>query len=420
MDSAAHDLAALAAQREARGPAVILPNPGALDGVLVADFSRVLSGPYCTMMLGDLGADVIKIERPGSGDESRGWGPPFAGGESAYYLSINRNKRSIALDLAREDHREAARRLVARAHVLVENFRPGTMERLGFSYDECAEGNPRIVYASITGFGETGPARDEPGYDYVAQARGGIMSVTGEPGGEPQKVGVAIADITTGLYCAIAILAALRSAEATGRGQRVHTSLLESQVAWLANQASNYLVGGMEPTRMGNAHPNIVPYQVFQGSDRPFVLAVANQMHWARFCAVMDLGGIERDPRFADNATRVANRDALIGILSSRFASRTRDEWISELSAAEVPCGPINSIAEVFDDRQVRALGLVETIHHPTVGDLPLVRSPLGLGSTPAVTRLPPPLLGEHTLEILSELGYSDEEARSLGGGGSR
>jgi crotonobetainyl-CoA:carnitine CoA-transferase CaiB-like acyl-CoA transferase len=390
---------------------------GALDGVLVADFSRVLSGPYCTMMLGDLGADVIKVERPGSGDETRGWGPPFAAGESAYYLSINRNKRSITLDLARSDHREAARRLVAKAHVLVENFRPGTMERLGFGYETVAELNPRLVYASITGFGDTGPARDEPGYDYVAQARGGIMSVTGEPGREPQKVGVAIADITTGLYCTIAVLAALRTAEETGRGQRVHTSLLESQVGWLANQASNYLVGGMEPTRMGNAHPNIVPYQVFHASDRPFVVAVANEIHWQRFCSVMGLGDLERDPRFADNAARVANRDTLIEVLAERFKTRTRDEWIAALGDAEVPCGPINSIAEVFDDPQVRALGLVETVRHPTIGDLPLVRSPLGLGATPAATRRPPPLLGEHTLEILSELGYSDAEVRSIAAG---
>src|SRR5688572_5038581 len=275
-----------------------------LQNIRVLDITRALSGPYCTMILGDLGADVIKVERPGSGDETRGWGPPFAEGESAYYLAINRNKRSLALDLARADHREAARRLVSRAHVLVENFRPRTMERLGLGYDDARALNPRLVYASITGFGLDGPARDEPGYDFVAQARGGIMSITGEPDGDPQKVGVAIADITTGLFSAISILAALRHAEATGEGQRVHTSLLASQAAWLANQASNFLVGGMEPTRMGNAHPNIVPYQVFHAADRPFVLAVANETHWERFCAAMALNEMRADPRYESNAER--------------------------------------------------------------------------------------------------------------------
>ncbi|MGZ4142360.1 MAG: CaiB/BaiF CoA transferase family protein, partial [Actinomycetota bacterium] len=261
---------------------------GPLEGITVADFSRVLSGPWCTMTLGDLGADVIKIERPGTGDETRGWGPPFSGGESAYYLATNRNKRSICLDLARADHRAVAERLVARADVVIENFRPGTMDRLGFGEDACRALNPSVVYASITGFGLSGPARDRPGYDFTVQGIGGVMSITGEPDGDPEKVGVAIADITAGLYCAIGILAALWQRDRSGDGRRVHVSLLGSQVAWLANQASNFLNGGLEPTRMGNAHPNIVPYQVFHASDEPFIVAVANETIWRRFCAVLD------------------------------------------------------------------------------------------------------------------------------------
>jgi len=387
---------------------------GALEGILVADFSRVLSGPWCTMTLGDLGADVIKVERPGAGDETRGWGPPFAGGESAYYLSTNRNKRSVSLDLARADHRAVAERLVGRADVVIENFRPGTMDRLGFSEEACRALNPGVVYASITGFGLSGPARDRPGYDFTVQGIGGVMSITGEPDGDPEKVGVAISDITAGLYCAIGILAALRYRDHSGDGQRVHVSLLGSQVAWLANQASNYLNGGVEPTRMGNAHPNIVPYQVFHGSDAPFIIAVANETIWRRFCDALGRTELAEDPRFATNRDRVANRDALAADLTRTFAGRTRDEWLGDLERAEVPCGPINSIGEVFADEQVRALGLAQQVPHPTAGTVRLVKAPIDLDRSPAEIGRHPPLLGEHTKEVLAELGYSEEEVRLL------
>ena len=387
---------------------------GPLDGVVVADFSRVLSGPWCTMTLGDLGADVIKVERPGAGDETRGWGPPFAGGESAYYLSTNRNKRSVELDLARADHHEAAERLVTKADVVIENFRPGTMDRLGFGEAVCRALNPSVVYASITGFGLSGPSRDRPGYDFTIQGIGGLMSITGEPGGDPEKVGVAISDITAGLYCAIGILAALKHRDQTGEGQRVHVSLLGSQVAWLANQASNYLNGGLEPTRMGNAHPNIVPYQVFHAADEPFVLAVANEAIWQRFCVEIGRVDLAQDPRFETNADRVANRSALTDVLARVFAEQPRATWLATLDAAGVPSGPINTVAQVFADEQVRALGLVEEITHPTAGVVRLPRAPFDLDKTPAETRRHPPLRGEHTGDVLRELGYSGEEVDSL------
>ncbi len=385
-----------------------------LSDVVVADFSRVLSGPWCTMTLGDLGADVIKVERPGTGDETRGWGPPFAGGESAYFLSTNRNKRSIALDLGREDHREAAMELIARADVVVENFRPGTMDRLGFSEDACRERNPSVVYASISGFGLHGPTRDRPGYDFIIQGQGGVMSITGEPDGDPQKVGVAISDITAGLYCAIGVVAALRQRDRTGRGPRVHVSLLGSQVSWLANQASNHLVGGLDPTRMGNAHPNIVPYQVFHASDRPFVLAVANETIWDRFCTAIGRPELREDARFARNQDRVEHRAALAEDLTRVFAARARDTWIDMLTAAQVPCGPINTVAEVFRDEAVRALGMVETVAHPTAGELAQVRAPIDVGGLPLPVRRPPPTAGQHTEEILRALGYDDDRVTSM------
>lgn len=374
-----------------------------LHGLRVLDLSRVLAGPYCTMVLGDLGADVIKVEPPG-GDETRAWGPPFAAGESAYYLCVNRNKRGMVVDLKTEEGKHILQKLALQSDVLVENFRPGTLARYGLDYETLRPHNPRLVYCSISGFGQTGPLRDRPGYDFMIQAMGGIMSVTGEPDGEPMKVGVAVADLFAGQNAVIAILAALQTRERTGEGQHIDIALFDSQLGWLANVASNFLISGNLPERYGNAHPNIVPYQVFEAVDGWFALAVGNDRQFVRLCDVIGQPEWSSDERFATNAARVTNRNILIPLLKPIFTLRRVDAWLSLLEVAEIPCGPINALDKAFANPQVAAREMLVTMEHPTIGDLPLVGSPLKFSETPVEYRLPPPRLGEHTDEILRDV----------------
>jgi crotonobetainyl-CoA:carnitine CoA-transferase CaiB-like acyl-CoA transferase len=405
------------------------PTPGALDGVRVLDLSRVLAGPWCTQTLADLGAEVIKIERPPSpghpgGDDTRGWGPPFLkvrdgsdSAEAAYFLGANRNKRSVAVDIARPEGQALIRRLAAGCDVLVENYKVGDMARYGLDAASLRALNPRLVYASITGYGQTGPYRERAGYDYAVQGIGGLMSVTGErddlPGGGPQKVGVAVADLFTGMYTAVAILAALRHRDACGEGQVVDMALLDTQVAMLANLGANYLVTRQAPRRAGNAHQNIVPYQVFAVADGHLILAVGNDQQFERLCAVAGCPELAADERFARNAGRVRHRELLVPLLAARLATRTRTDWLAALEAAKVPCGPINDLADVFADPQVRSRGMTVTVTHPHTDALELVASPLKLSATPPVLRRPPPLLGQHTDEVLAEFGVpADERAR--------
>ncbi|MES2959551.1 MAG: CaiB/BaiF CoA-transferase family protein [Pseudomonadota bacterium] len=406
------------------------PPSAALAGVRVLDLSRVLAGPWCTQTLADLGADVIKVERPRSdghpgGDDTRGWGPPFLKdreghdtGEAAYYLGCNRNKRSITVDLAQPEGQALIHRLAAQCDVLVENFKVGDMARHGLDAPTMLAAQPRLVYCSITGFGQTGPYRDRAGYDYAVQGMGGLMSVTGErddlPGGGPQKVGVAVADLFTGLYATIAIQAALRHRDATGQGQHIDMALLDTQVTMLANLGANYLTTGAAPQRAGNAHQNIVPYQVFEVADGHLILAVGNDGQFMRFCEVAGRPDLASDARFLRNADRVRHRELLVPMLADLMRTRGKQQWLGALETAKVPCGAINNLAEVFDDPQVLAREMAVAVPHPLTDSLRLVASPMKLSATPVQVRRAPPLLGQHTDEVLAELGIDAAERADL------
>jgi crotonobetainyl-CoA:carnitine CoA-transferase CaiB-like acyl-CoA transferase len=391
---------------------------GALSGITILDLSRILAGPFATMLLGDLGADVIKVERPGAGDDTRQWGPPFTpSGESAYYLCANRNKKSITVDLSQAPGRALVRELATRADVLVENFRAGAMDRWEIGYSALSALNPGLVYCTITGYGQTGPYRDRPGYDNVIEAQGGVMSITGPsgPDGEPCKVGVAIVDITAGLYAALSILAALRHRDASGHGQYIDVALFDVQLSWLANVASAYLVSGEPPQRYGNAHPSIVPYQTVRTNDGHLMLAVGNDTQFRRLCEIVGCTEWASDSRFSTNAARVEHRDELMAQLEREFEGRSSADWTSALQAAGIPCGPVNSIPQALDTEQAQARGMLQSIPHPADGDIRQIGPAVKLSKTPASIRSAPPRLGEHTEEVLRDfLGRSDHEVHEL------
>ena len=403
---------------------------GALSHIRVLDLSRILAGPWAGQMLADLGADVIKVERPGAGDDTRGWGPPWlrdAAGEdtteAAYYLCANRNKRSITVDITQAEGQALVRKLAAESDVVLENYKLGGLKRYGLDYDSLKAINPRLVYCSITGFGQDGPYASRAGYDFLIQGLGGLMSITGRPdyesGGGPMKVGVALTDILTGLYASNAVLAALAWREQSGEGQYIDLALLDVQVACLGNQAMNYLTTGKNPTRLGNAHPNIVPYQDFPTADGYMILAIGNDAQFARFCTAAGQPGLAEDARFKTNRGRVENRAELIPQLKRLTIERNTADWIATLEAISVPCGPINSLADVFADPQVQARGLKVTMPHPAAGSVSLVASPMRLSATPVEYRNPPPLLGEHTRQVLSEtLGIDTAKIEKLSSDG--
>ncbi|QVQ25084.1 CaiB/BaiF CoA transferase family protein [Achromobacter deleyi] len=400
--------------------------PAPLTGIRVLDLTRVLAGPWCTQNLADLGAEVIKIERPGSGDDTRAWGPPYlkdeAGHdttEAAYYLSANRNKMSVALDIASPRGAELVRELALQSDILVENFKVGGLSKYGLDYDSLKEINPRLIYCSITGFGQTGPYASRPGYDFMIQGMGGLMSITGErddlPGGGPQKAGVAVADLMTGMYSTVGILAALLERAKSGLGQHIDMALLDCQVTMLANQNLNFMTSGTAPKRAGNAHQNLVPYQVFAASDGHLIVAVGNDSQFRNYCGAIGLPELSADPRFSTNPQRVKNREELVPLLAERMATGERDHWLAALESVGVPAGPINTLDQVYEDPHVLARGMKRELPHPAAGTVPMAASPLKFSGSPVEYRRPPPMLGEHTEQVLSEkLGLSAEEIQAL------
>lgn len=401
-----------------------LPRPGCLDGIRVLDLTRVLAGPTATQLLGDLGADVIKIEHPQGGDDTRGWGPPFVTDkegretrESAYFLCANRNKRSVAVDIATPEGQALIRDLAAKSDIVAENFKAGGLAKYGLAYGDLAKINPRLVYCSVTGFGQTGPYKERAGYDFIAQGLGGIMSVTGEPDGQPMKVGVGIADVMCGMYAAVAILAALRHRDQTGRGQHIDMSLLDCQVAWLINAATYYLVGGELPPRYGNAHPNLVPYNVYMAADGHVILAIGNDRQFQAWCAHVGRAEVASDARFSTNAGRQRNRLALEPIVEAIMRTKTKADWVRELAGIGVPCDAVNAIPEVFADPQIRHRGMQIEMPHPLSdsGTVKLIGNPIKLSDAPVSYRTAPPTLGQHSDEVLGDiLGLAPDHIEAL------
>ena len=387
----------------------------ALEGIRVLDLTRALAGPFCTLMLGDNGADVIKVEMPGSGDDTRKWGPPFIGEESAYFLSINRNKRSLTLNLRDPQAKEIFLKLAKDSDVIVENFTPGVMERFGLDYEAVKTTNPNVIYCSISGFGQDGPYRSRPAYDQIMQGIGGLMSITGEPDGEPQKIGIAVTDIGAGMWAAFAIMAAIHHRSQSGAGQYIDVSMMDAQVAWLTYQAGYFFANGTPPKRMGAAHPTLVPYQAFMCQDGKYInVAVGSDRIWERFCQGMNREDLKDHPDYASNGDRVRNRGAMVSLLQEYFLTRPVADWVKDLQAVNVPCGPINDLADVFADAQILARNMYQEMPHPTLGSIKQTGLPIKFSATPGGLDRHPPLLGEHNQEVLTSLGYSDEDIRGF------